>query len=138
LKVCYHNHYQEIDNDYRGLRQICNLTHPDLVSLALDLGWVHRAGENVQETIKEFVDRVELFHFKDVVGVLPAERNSLTNDLAAAVEIGEGDLCWTSIVGLLKKHAFSGWVVVEQDNTDKSPRVSYCQSRRYLNEVCGI
>jgi hypothetical protein len=37
LKVCYHNHYQEIDKDYRGLRQICNLTHPDRVSSALDL-----------------------------------------------------------------------------------------------------
>jgi sugar phosphate isomerase/epimerase len=138
LKVCYHNHYQEIHNDYRGLRQICTWTHPDLVNLALDLGWVHRAGKNAQEAIKEFMDRVELYHFKDVVGVLPLERNSLTGDLAAAVEIGEGDLCWTSIVGLLKEQAFSGWVVVEQDSTKKSPVVSCCQSRKYLKEVCSI
>lgn len=138
VKVCYHNHYREIEHDYRGLRRICGSTDPALVGLALDLGWVHRAGGSVEEAIEEFVDRVRIFHFKDVVGVLSEEKEDLGADLAAAVEIGEGDLCWTSIVRLIQAHGFSGWAVVEQDSTKGSPAVSSRQSRRYLRDICGI
>jgi inosose dehydratase len=106
--------------------------------LALDLGWVHRAGESAEEAIEEFTDRVQIFHFKDVVGILPEKREGLTGDLAAAVEIGEGDLCWKSIVRLIRAGGFSGWIVVEQDSTRRSPAASSRQSRRYLRDVCGI
>ncbi len=138
VTVCYHNHYREIEDDYRGLRRILDSTDPDSVGLALDLGWVHRAGECAEDAVGDFMDRVRIFHFKDVVGVLPEERDNLTGDLAAAVEIGEGDICWTHIVEMVTDRGFSGWIVVEQDATEKSPQASSCQSRRYLREVCGI
>ena len=139
VKVCYHNHYQEIEDDYRGLREICASTDPALVGLALDLGWIHRAGASAEEAIREFVDRVQILHFKDVTGILPPNREGLTGeDLAAAVEIGQGDLSWMPIVGLIQDHGFSGWIVVEQDSTKKSPAASSRQSREYLRDACGI
>jgi inosose dehydratase len=137
VRICYHNHYLEIEDGYKGLRRILESTDPNAVGLALDLGWVHRAGESAEDAVEEFIDRVEILHFKDVIGVLPEERDNLT-DLAAAVEIGEGDLCWTHIVEMARDRGFSGWIVVEQDTTEQSPQDSSCQSRRYLREVCGI
>ena len=138
VKICYHNHYREIEDHCRILRGICDNTDPGLVGLALDLGWVHRAGGKVLGVIDEFMDRISLFHFKDVVGILPEERENLVGGLDGAVEIGAGDLPWVSIVDTIRDNSYCGWIVVEQDRTRKTPAASSCQSRRYLREVCGI
>ena len=138
IRLCYHNHYREIEDDCRVLSKICAGSDPGLVGLALDLGWVHRAGGSVLEVIGEFIERIALFHFKDVVGVLPEDRENLEGGLDGAVEIGSGDLCWSSIVNAIRDYSYSGWIVVEQDRTRKTPAISSCQSRRYLRDVCGI
>ncbi len=138
VEICYHNHYREIEEDYRGLRRVCDSTEAELVGLALDLGWVHRAGEKAQQAINEFSDRLTVLHFKDVVGVLPEDKEEYSGDLVQAVELGEGDLNWESIVDLLRDIGYNGWIVVEQDTTQKTPAESACQSRRYLREACGI
>lgn len=140
VKVCYHNHFWEITNDYGGLREICAATDADQVGLALDLGWVFRAGGDPGDAIRLFWDRIEVFHFKDVKRVMPKELDLATatsKEVVEATEVGAGAVDWAAVVTLIKSHP-GDWWVVEQDDTDRAPADSARQSREYLRKHFGI
>jgi sugar phosphate isomerase/epimerase len=120
LTLCYHNHYWEIENDCTELRHICAHTDPGLVSLCLDVGWVQRAGGQPLAVVKEFMERVGYFHLKDTTST-------------EWREVGSGDVDFATLLPWLKQQ-FDGWLVVEQDETQRAPLESAQLSRAYLRQ----
>ena len=118
LRLAYHNHYWEIENDCRELRYLCDHTDANLVSLCLDVAWVHRCGGNPAQVAREFLDRIAYFHIKDT-----------TAD--EWKELGNGDVDLPSILQIVRARAFP-WLVVEQDETKLAPVESARISREYL------
>ena len=118
LRLAYHNHYWEIENDCRELRYLCVHTDANLVSLCLDVAWVHRGGGNPVQVAREFVDRIAYIHIKDT-----------TAD--EWKELGNGNVNLHGVLDVVRSRAFP-WLVVEQDETKLAPIESAHISREYL------
>jgi len=131
IKVCYHNHWQEIVNDERGIRLILENTDPEHVALCVDTYWVKHGGEDPLEFIKEHQDRVVYLHLKD--GTAEGMRKTPPEFL----ELGRGIIDFPSIIEAAKSLDVK-WAVVEQDRTNLTPRESMAMSRRYLKEKLGL
>gem|GEM_PF-4159922 len=63
-KLQYHNHYWEIENDYRELRYLVEHTDAARVSLLLDVGWVNRVNGNPAQAVALFRARIAAFHLR--------------------------------------------------------------------------
>jgi sugar phosphate isomerase/epimerase len=66
IRVCYHNHYQEIMDGARGIKITCGEVEPELLSLCVDTFWVQYAGASPARFLKENLDRVSYLHLKDL------------------------------------------------------------------------
>ncbi len=124
LKLCYHNHFWEIENDCAELRHLCVHTDPALVSLCLDVGWVERAGGAPVEVAKTFFNRVGYFHIKDTS---PDEW----------LEVGYGTVDFSGLFEIIQRRQ-DWWLVVEQDDTKRQPLESATMSRNYLKEQFNL
>jgi len=129
VKVCYHNHWQEIVNDAMGIRIICEETSPEFVSLCIDTYWVRCGGLSPVEFIKKHLDRVAYLHLKD-----GTEEGMKRYEFK---ELGQGVIDFPAILEVVKT-ADIEWYVVEQDRTDKTPKESMEISRKYLREKLGL
>jgi sugar phosphate isomerase/epimerase len=124
VRLCYHNHFWEIENDCTELRYLCEHTDPGLVWLCLDVGWVERAGGSPVKVANEFLERVAYFHLKDTKDEVWMEVGYGTVDFAGLFQLVEGrDLAWS---------------VVEQDETQRVPVDSARMSREYLKRQLGV
>jgi len=124
LRLCYHNHWWEIQNKAEELHYLCEHTDPNLVYLCPDVGWIKKGGNSPKILIENFIDRIEYIHFKDVKG-------------EKWVEIGQGTIDFLSLLDILTKRERI-WIIVEQDTTDKTPYESAKISREYLRQRLGI
>jgi len=124
VRLCYHNHFWEIENDCAELSYLCEHTDPDLVWLCLDVGWVERAGGSPVAVASKFLDRVAYFHLKDTKDDVWMEVGHGTVDFAGLFQLVTGrDLAWS---------------VVEQDETQRAPLESARLSREYLKGQLGV
>jgi sugar phosphate isomerase/epimerase len=120
LRLCYHNHFWEIENDCAELRYLCRHTDPELVWLCLDVGWVERAGGSPLAVASEFLERVAYFHLKDT-----------EDDLW--MEVGQGTVDFPGLFRVIEGQGWA-WSVVEQDETRRTPLESAHLSREYLGQ----
>ncbi|MGQ9513456.1 MAG: sugar phosphate isomerase/epimerase family protein [Thermoproteota archaeon] len=124
IKVCYHNHHQEIVNDAKGIKIICGEIEPELLSLCVDTFWVQYAGVSPVKFLKENLDRISYLHLKDLRG-------------KEFVEIGQGTIDFAGVFKAIEGRDVE-WAVVEQDITKKTPKESMQISRKYLKEKLGL
>jgi sugar phosphate isomerase/epimerase len=124
IALCYHNHFWEIEDDCAELRYLCDHTHPDLVSLCLDVGWVERAGGSPLAVVEAFFDRIGYFHLKDTTA----------DDW---MEVGYGTVDFSGLFRAIQKRQ-DWWLVVEQDETRRSPAESARLSREYLRQQFNL
>ena len=52
-------------------------------------------------------------------------------------EAGRGVVDFPAILEILAKADYTGWLVVEQDHTDKAPYEAAAISHRYLKQILG-
>ncbi|MBN2548295.1 MAG: TIM barrel protein [Anaerolineales bacterium] len=119
LSLCYHNHYWEIEHNQAELHALCEHTDPRLVSLALDIGWVHRAGGAPAAVASTFLDRIRYFHFKDF------RIKDFQHDTWA--EVGTGYVDFQGVLEVIRGRDY--WLTVERDEAlaeaAESARTSY-------------
>ncbi|OMF18512.1 sugar phosphate isomerase [Paenibacillus sp. FSL H8-0548] len=125
IELYYHNHhieFQKYDGEYL-LDMIKNNTSK--LGFELDVHWIHRAGVNPIELIKEYAGRISLLHLKDYrIGQLNVNEldfkdmgkffEKFTN-LIEFAEVGEGNL---DMKGIIEAGIESGvqYFLVEQDD----------------------
>jgi len=124
VRVCYHNHYQEIIDGAKGIKIICSEVEPELLSLCVDTYWVQYAGASPVQFLKENLDRISYLHLKDLKD----------KDF---VELGQGAIDFPGVFKAIEGREVE-WAVVEQDRTKKTPKESMQISRRYLRNRLGI
>ena len=129
VRVCYHNHWQEIVDDARGMRIILEETSPEHVYLCVDTYWVRCGGLTPAEFIRENLQRVVYLHFKD-----GTEEGLRRHEFT---ELGRGVIDFPSIMKVIEEGDMD-WIVVEQDRTDRTPRESMAISREYLKTKLGL
>lgn len=124
IRVCYHNHYQEIADGAKGIKIICSEVEPELLSLCVDTFWVQYAGASPVQFLKENLDRVSYLHLKDL-----KEKEF--------VELGQGVVDFPGVFKAIEGKKVE-WAVVEQDRTKRTPKESMQISRLYLKDKLGL
>lgn len=123
VHLLYHNHYWEIENDYRELRYLVEHTDAARVSLLLDVGWVNRVNGKPAEAVALFRARIACFHLKDTLGDW-------------FTELGRGTLDWNALKPALAQ--FDGWLVHERDQAVPNPLESARLSREFIRQQLGF
>ena len=128
IKFCYHNHSWEFQK-YDGvtaLDRLYELTDPKYVYLCVDVYWIQHGGESPVEFLKKNLNRVGTVHLKDM---FPDK---------GFAEVGQGILDFPGIMEVLSEKKDLEWVIVEQDNTKRTPKESVTISREYIKEKLGL
>lgn len=140
LTCVFHNHAGTYVETQTELSRLVDVTDSDLIGLCPDTGHLVYGGNDPVEIFKQYGSLIRYIHFKDIhAELLKRAREKQWDYLTAVkngifVELGEGCVDFARIFQLLRKMNYSGWIVVEQDTTRKTPFDSAMQSRRYLKQ----
>lgn len=119
LTACYHPHSGTMVENGEQLDLFCRETDPSLISLAPDTGHMIRGEINPVEAIHKYAERIKYIHLKDI----------RDNEF---YELGRGGIDFTNIIRALLDIEYTGWAVVELDDTTSTPLESAVMSRKYI------
>lgn len=125
IMACYHPHSGTMVETAAQLERFCAETDPGLIALAPDVAHLVRGGVDPVATLRRYADRIQYLHLKDIKD-------------GEFVELGEGNVDLPGVVAVLRDIGYSGWAVVELDDTTRTPLESAAISWRYLHERLGI
>lgn len=125
VALCFHNHDWEFKNNAAELEYLLAQTDPALVSLQLDVGWVHRARADVPGIVRTLLDRTRCYHLKDDLGN------------GRWTEVGSGVIPWDSVFAEIAQNPHDPWLIVERDEALPDALASASASARYVRQRFG-
>lgn len=110
MKVGFHNHTREFDlvDGKTKFDRIFSGT-PDDFLVQLDIGWASRAGQDVPAILRKYGKRIETVHVKE------------SNPNKPSAVVGDGDVNWPEIFGILEKETAVASYIVEQEAFEVDP-----------------
>jgi inosose dehydratase len=143
LRTVFHHHCAGYIETPQEVSRLMMLADPALIGLCFDTGHYRFGGGDPVAGLKELIDRVWLVHFKDCDPVIAQQSRSEEWDYFQSVragvfcELGKGDVNFPVIAGLLGKHHYDSWIVVEQDVLPGmgTPAESAQRNRDYLAKI---
>jgi sugar phosphate isomerase/epimerase len=129
LRTVYHHHTGWLAETMEQYERLLAETDRKYLGAMLDCGHATKdfKGHSALEFLEKHHEIVEYVEFKDW---------SPTTDLNT--EVGRGQCDFPGIAKALKQHGYSGWVVVEQNGTDRTPKESSAESYRYIKETLSL
>jgi len=121
LKTVFHHHCAGFVETPAEIEFLLQNTEPDLVGLCLDTGHYAFGGGDPAAALRRYGDRIHHVHFKDCSEAVAEQSRTEGWDYFESIrrgvfcELGQGEVDFPAIVGLLKSRGYGGWVVVEQD-----------------------
>ena len=154
MKLGYHNHDFEFEKfEGKYLHDYIFEELGDLIDPELDTCWVHYAGLNPADKIREFAGRVEIVHLKDFIckelGGGPAYdlidnsgkglgKKSREDNGFQFRPLGQGRQNFAEILEACEQSG-TEVVIVEQDQTYDLPELEAAKiSREYLRDTFGL
>ncbi|HHW71369.1 MAG TPA: sugar phosphate isomerase/epimerase [Clostridiales bacterium] len=113
LRLIYHNHAFEFSK--LGGRTIMDILFEETdedFDFELDTYWIQVGGGNPVDWIYRVEGRMDVVHFKDMVGNLDNSHKM--------TEVGEGNLNWSAIIKACQDTGVK-WCAVERDICERSP-----------------
>ena len=146
LKFGVHAHLWTQLQDRKEIDQLMESTDPRHVYMVLDTGHITMAGIDPVELTKTYVGRIVEFHMKDCKpedrgghkGPIPERKGYTDKGKRIFYELGRGGVDFPGILAVLNKNRWKGWLTVELDSSDTTPKESARQSRQYLEEVLKL
>lgn len=121
MRTVFHHHCGGYIETPHEVAKLMKLTNPELLGLCLDMGHFAFGGGDPVEALEKYYDRIWHVHFKDFdpkVGQDALENNYdyfKSVEEGVFCELGKGNVDFQSIVNILNKNGYDGWIVVEQD-----------------------
>lgn len=144
VKACFHPHTGTPVETREQIDMVIGEVDPRYVFFAPDTGQIQKGGSDPLEVMGTYLSQVKHVHLKDAIG------SSVEYDAAGKeidrtgyvnyVPLGEGIVDLPGIVTLLDDAGYDGWLNVELDGTEESPRPSIeaaALSKRYLEGLLG-
>jgi inosose dehydratase len=107
MMLAYHNHDKEFSNSAWEFQRLLRLADPNLVGFLLDAGHAFQGGADVPSLLEENHSRIIGLHLRDYRD-------------GKQVPLGSGDFPLAKVVATLKKAAWQGWVLAEEEREDGS------------------
>ncbi|MEE2709691.1 MAG: sugar phosphate isomerase/epimerase [Gemmatimonadota bacterium] len=121
IRACYHPHSGTMVETGEQVDLFCRETDPALIALTPDVAHLTRGGADPVETIYRYADRIKYIHLKDIRD-------------GEFVELGEGTIDLQGVMKAIDEIGYSGWLVVELDDTTRTPLESAQISHRFLED----
>lgn len=148
MRVCLHHHMGTGVQTPEEIDRFMEETKDD-VYLLFDSGHIYFSEgtqEAVDELIGKYISRTAHIHLKDVRDEKRREAKSEGLSFLDAVRIGtftvpgDGDVSFDHIFGVLEKHDYRGWLVVEaeQDPARANPLKYAIMAREFIREKTGL
>lgn len=121
MRTVFHHHCAGYIETPEEIEKLMSLTNPDLLGLCLDMGHYAFGGGDPVKALEKYYDRIWHVHFKDFdpeVGQVARDNNYdyfKSVEKGVFCELGKGNVDFKTIVGILNKKGYGGWIVVEQD-----------------------
>ena len=146
LKFAVHAHLWTQLQTRDEIDRLAELTDPKHVFLVLDTGHITMAGIDPVELTRAYVSRIVEYHMKDTrpedrgghKGATPQREGYADKGKRIFLELGNGGVDFPGILAILKKNNWDGWLTVELDSTDTTPKDSAAKSKKYLEEVLHL
>ncbi|MFH1904859.1 MAG: sugar phosphate isomerase/epimerase [bacterium] len=141
LKSCYHLHWKTMVETREQLTWLMENTDPNLVWLLADTAHLMRGGSEPVEVFKTYINRIAYTHFKDI-DMNEVKEDAAKGDYRSVInyfkELGEGKVDFSSIIRIMDKSSYNGWIMIELDSTTRTPKESAQISKKYLEEKLGV
>ena len=142
IKLSYHHHIGTMVERDEEVERLMNETHPEYVSLNYDCGHFALANENAVAAYEKYHNRISHIHLKDIrrpiKDMVEEQGLSFLNAVRKGVFTvpGDGNLPINSIINLISKSGYGGWVVVEaeQDPEMANPLEYAIKGFKYLKK----
>jgi inosose dehydratase len=143
MRAVFHPHVGTYVETRAEIDRLCQVTDPTLIGLCPDTGHLAYAGVSPDDIFRDYGDRIGYVHLKDVDEKKLARVRSQQIGFVDAVELGlfvglgQGVVPISSIMDILARVAYRGWIIVEQD-APRNPLRSAMENRRFLREEFGV
>jgi sugar phosphate isomerase/epimerase len=128
LRLVYHHHTGWLAESMEQYERLLAETDRRYVGAMVDCG--HAARDFVGHTPQEFILKHPEIEYVELKGHGPEGDLSL--------EVGRGVQEWPAIADALRTIGYTGWIVVEQNQTSRTPKESAAESLRYIRETLGL
>jgi inosose dehydratase len=143
IRTVFHHHCGGYVETPKEVARLMELTDPSLLGLCLDMGHYAFGGGDPVEALGSYGDRIWHVHFKDFDPKVDWRAASEDFDYFKSVEegifceLGKGSVDFKSIVRILKKRDYKGWIVVEQDVLPGmgSPKKCAYNNRKFIKSL---
>ena len=130
LKLAYHNHGPEFQNNGLEIEGLYKHTDPALVDFLTDCGWAWRGGINVPAFFARYHKRMIGLHLRDFKGDFKSD---------VQLPLGQGDFPLSQLASVSKQVNWQGWVLNEEErlNGDKPGAAAVAPAKATLDKVFG-
>jgi inosose dehydratase len=138
ITTVYHNHMHQLGETPEEVEQIMAASDPKFVKLLLDIAHYHQGGGNPAKAVKQYKDRIQVLHLKDVES--PVQGND-SEKKYKFVELGRGNVDLPAVFAALDEIKYKSWAIIELDGVpDKSRTPLDCAkiSKAYLQDKIGF
>ena len=121
LRCVFHHHAAGFVETPEEIARLLELTDPKLVGLCFDTGHYRFGGGDPLAGLHRHRDRIWHVHFKDCSPSVHERSRTGSWDYFASLrhgifcELGKGDVDFAAVITELRRTAYAGWIVVEQD-----------------------
>ena len=146
MKIVFHHHMGTGVQTTEEFHKLMSMTDENLVYLLFDSGHFTFSGENPEEILKKYVNRIKHVHLKDirkdVLAKVREEKLSFLKGVKLGVFTipGDGSIDFEPLFKILDDNNYEGWFVVEaeQDPALANPLEYAINARKYINEKTGL
>lgn len=143
LRTVFHPHCGGYVETVAEIDILMRRTDPSTLGLCLDTGHLVYAGGDPLDVLDRQAQRIWHVHFKDCHPRIAADARAAGLGYLAAVraklfcELGAGAVDFDAVLAALRRHAYAGWIVVEQDvfPGQGAPAESAARNRAYLRSL---
>lgn len=143
MRTVFHHHCGGFVETPKEVAKLMELTDPNLLGLCLDMGHYAFGGGDPVKALEKYYDRIWHVHFKDFDPKIGQDARENEYDYFKSVEegvfceLGKGNVDFQSIVNILNKKGYDGWIVVEQDVLPGmgSPKKCAASNRKYIKSL---
>jgi inosose dehydratase len=140
IPLVYHHHMNSLGERPEEVAPILEAADPKLVRLLLDVAHYQQGGGDPIKAIRQYHDRIQLLHIKDVVSPAPGATGDVSRSYQF-VELGRGKVDLKGVFAAIKEVGFRGWAIVELDKVpdpSRTPKDCAIISRDYLRNTLGF
>jgi inosose dehydratase len=146
MALVYHVHAGTVIENHKQVKRLMDSTDHDKVHLLFDTGHLYFCGVDVVNYLEEFIDRVKYVHLKDVRKDILEQVNKHGLDFRSAVKVGvftvpgDGDVDFETLMDILEKNYYQGWMVVEAEQNPKhaNPFEYAKKARAYIAKLTNM